>query len=225
MSFARHRDVVFDPAPRGSDARARSFLLHPRGAAGRGEVESLIRDVYRDRYAAPSPALAPVLVALWEAGRPVAAAGYRPAARQPLYLERYLGRAVEELLPRVDGVRVDRSRIVEVGNLAARRAGEGRALIEPLARHLVDEGYLWVVSTVTRELRAMFARLGIAPLELGAADAAALGDERREWGRYYDHDPRVMAAHLPQSSRRLATIERRRARWSGMARVAGEARP
>ena len=223
MPLARHRHVVLDSSSFGPGARTRRFRVHAEGVAGRDEVETLIRNVYRERYAAPAPALAPVLVALWDRGGPVAAAGYRAASRQPLYLERYLDRAIEDLLAAGAGTRVERSEVVEVGNLAALRAGEGRALIERLARHLVDEGYVWVVSTVTRELRALFTRLGIAPLALGAADAAALGDERRAWGRYYDHDPVVMAAHLPRSSRHLATLERAHARSAEAARAAREA--
>ena len=84
------------------------------------------------------------------------------------------------------------------------RAGEGRRLVHCLGQHLLDEGFSWVVSTVTRELRKLFLRLGVAPLALGVADPHALGDERLRWGRYYEHEPVILAGYLPQAMSRLA---------------------
>ena len=42
-----------------------------------------------------------------------------------------------------------------------------------------------------------------APLSLGAADPAALGEEAAHWGSYYEHRPLVLAGHLPQALRHL----------------------
>jgi hypothetical protein len=55
---------------------------------------------------------------------------------------------------------------------------------------------IWIVSTVTRELRHLFVRMGIAPLALGAADASCLGDDVKDWGSYYAHEPVVLAVQL-----------------------------
>lgn len=194
------------------DTRHGSRLeLHPGPSPRRDAVEALIRSVYHLRYRAHPPAFAPVLVSLSDADGPVAAAGYRPAAGGPLFLERYLGQPVEQLLPAQAGVTTRREQVVEVGHLAAMRAGEGRELIHDLTQHLVDAGYTWVVSTVTRELRLLFLRLGITPLALGAADPSVLGDEQRSWGCYYDHEPVVLAGYLPQAMPRLAQARQRTA--------------
>lgn len=163
----------------------------------RAEVESYIRDVYRDRYGAEVRHFAPRLVALRDgAGEIVAAAGYRAAAAGPLFLERYLDAPVESLLASPPP---PRSHVVEVGHLAATRAGEGRRLILLLGPHLAAQGYRWVVSTLTQELRQLFVRLGIAPMTLGVADPGALGDEAAQWGCYYDHRPVVLAGPLHQA--------------------------
>lgn len=174
-------------------------------------MEALIRNVYDRRYGARPPAFTPVLASLSGTHGVVAAAGYRAARDEPLFLERYLGRPIEDCLPQTGGEHVPRAQIVEVGHLAATRAGEGRRLIHCLTQHLVDEGYTWVVSTVTRELRALFLRLGITPLALGAADPRKLGDERHHWGRYYEHEPVILAGHLPQAISRLDGAHRRSA--------------
>lgn len=183
--------------------------VHGPGAPGRGDVEAFIRAVYRQHYGAEVQRFAPVLVSLHdEHGERVAAAGYRAADLGPLFLERYLGAAVEYLLPAEAGRAPRRAGIVEVGHLAAGRSGEGRRLIRLLAPHLADEGFQWVVSTLTQELRNVFVRMGVAPLALGEADPAVLGDEAAQWGSYYDHRPLVLAgrleAALPALARRSA---------------------
>ena len=182
------------------------FGLHPVGDPAREEVEALIRGVYAERYGARVERFAPMLVSLREgegaAARTVAAAGYRLAV-EPLFLERYLDRPVEELLAH-GGVLPQRMGIVEVGHLAAVRAGEGRRLILKLAQHLATLDVEWVVSTLTGELRQLFTRMGVTPLALGAADPARLGDAAAQWGSYYEHHPVVLAGSLPLAMRRLA---------------------
>ncbi|QOF81958.1 thermostable hemolysin [Variovorax sp. 38R] len=185
------------------------LTMHGIGDARRGEVEALISEVYARRYGAKVPHFAPTLVGLRENGELLAAAGYRSAAQQTLFLERYLPAPVEVMLAAGADARPARRRIVEVGHLAANYGGEGRRLIQLLGPHLVAEGFDWVVGTVTKELRPMLVRLGVAPLSLGVADPGLLGEEAAHWGSYYEHQPVVLAAHL------------RRALRSYMARRAG----
>lgn len=196
------------------DGAGLRFGVHPPGEAQRPAVEALIRRVYAERYGARVGTLAPVLVSLQdpevEPGEPprvVAAAGYRFAG-QPLFLERYLDAPVEQLLARA-GAPVPRERIVEVAHLAAERNGEGRRLILCMAQHFAKLPVDWVVSTLTAELRALFARMGIAPLALGLADPARLDGQVAEWGSYYDHHPVVLAGHLPLALRRIAQLRSR----------------
>lgn len=174
------------------------------GHPGRATVEAFIRDVYRRRYGAHVRAFMPVLVSLHDATGIVAAAGYRGASQSPLFLERYLGAPVESLLASAWNAAPGRDSIVEVGHLSSARAGEGRRLIQALGPHLAGQGFQWVVSTITRELRSLFLRVGVSPLTLGPADPAALGNEAAEWGTYYDHGPLVLAGHLPDALRQLA---------------------
>jgi hypothetical protein len=189
------------PAPR--------LRLHRVGSPGRREVEAFISAVYRERYGADLQHFAPVLVSLHdERGDCVAAAGYRAADTGPLFLERYLSDAVESLLPAPAGGWQMRRHIVEVGHLAAVRAGEGRRLILRLGPHLAAQGFEWVVSTLTQELRNLFARMGVAPLSLGVADPAVLGEQAAQWGSYYDHCPLVLAGRLDVA---LQTLARRSA--------------
>ena len=176
-----------------------SVTLHPVGDPGRAEVEDFVAAVFRARYGAELRQFAPMLAARRDAeGVPVAAAGWRAADAGPLFLEQYLSRPVEDLLG------APRRRIVEVGHLAAAQAGEGRRLILQLGPLLAAAGADWVVSTVTEELRLLFLRLGIAPLALGVADPARLGAAAAAWGRYYDHQPVVLAGAVGPALQALA---------------------
>jgi hypothetical protein len=178
--------------------------VHAQDDPGRREVEAFIRGVFARRYGADVRHFAPRLVSLRDRGEIVAAAGYRSAADEPLFLECYLPSPVEALLGSPGDTQPQRRQVVEVGHLAAGRAGEGRRLIALLGAHLAAQDFQWVVGTITTELRDLFIRLGVTPLALGTADPAALGPQARQWGSYYDHRPVVLAGHLSQALRRMA---------------------
>lgn len=194
------------PRPRG-DTPPGTLAVHGPGDPGRTEVEAFIAGVFAERFGARLDRFAPTLVSLRDGGRLVAAAAWRSAGEGPLFLERYLPQPVEALLGAATGRMPSRSRVVEVGSLAARQAGQGRRLILLLGPHLAAQGFQWVVGTLTEELRRLFLRIGVAPLSLGAADPAALGEEAARWGRYYEHRPVVLAGHLPLALRQLQQFQ------------------
>jgi len=130
-----------------------------------------------------------------------ASAGYSPARDGPLFLEHYLGEPIERVLAHRCPEPVARERVVEVGNLAATSAGMGRELMAATVRHLHDAGFTWVVFTATRELRSLFLRLGVPLISIAPADPSRLSDRGASWGRYYAHDPHVMATDLAAAVR------------------------
>lgn len=199
-------DAVPLPGPRPVGAPASRLNVYGPADPGRAEVEAFIRRVYAERFGALLSGFAPTLVGLCDEQHGlVAAAGYRAAGDAPLFLERYLSAPVEQLLgASAGGQPLRRASVVEVGHLAAARAGEGRRLIMRMGPHLAAQGFEWVVSTLTAELRHLFLRIGVTPLALGVADPGRLGEAARDWGSYYDHHPVVLAGHLPQALQQLA---------------------
>lgn len=176
--------------------------IHGPASPGREEVERFIAGVYRDRFGADVQAFAPVLVCRRSPdGAPWAAAGYRPAESGALFLERYLDAPVEQALA------TGRGEIVEVGHLAASRAGEGRRLILQLGLLLARSGFQWAVSTMTEELRHLFQRLGVAQRALGVADPLRLGANAARWGCYYEHHPVVLASAIGTAPQARAACE------------------
>jgi len=201
LSLSPSPDFLARPMPL-RPPRAPGLLVVRRGHPRRAAVECFVREIYARRYGADVRRFAPTLVALLDDhGDIAAAAGYRAADEEPLFLERYLGAPVQALLGPAPAPA--RGRIVEVGHLAAARAGEGRRLILMLGPHLAGHGFQWVVGTLTEELRHLFVRLGVSPLALGVADPAVLGAEACHWGSYYDHHPVVLAGHLEAALRAL----------------------
>lgn len=177
--------------------------VHDANDPDRDAVQAFIARVFARRFGARVQQFAPQLVSLRErdSGRIVAAAGYRPASQGPLFLEHYLDAPIEHLLAQQAGETVSRQGIVEVGQLAAERAGEGRRLILLLGQHLAAQPVEWVTSTLTQELRQLFVRLGVTPLALGHAHPLALGPQAQAWGSYYDHHPVVLAGRLQAALR------------------------
>jgi hypothetical protein len=129
---------------------------HPRPASGnwifapvdrleRGAAERFISATFLRTYGATLRRFFPLIMALRLDGGLVAACGLRYASSGPLFLESYLDQPIEALLSSSKGARVDRSAIVEVGNLAVARGGYARQLIISLTLHLKQEQADWAV--------------------------------------------------------------------------------
>ncbi len=166
------------------------------GAPRRAAAEDFIHRVFRQHYGAEVRSFAPNLMLLEDAQGIVAAAGWRCAGDEALFLENYLDQPADQALTRLAGQPVDRRRIVEVGHLAADRPGSSVQVIVALAAHLDRLGYEWVVFTATRQLIGIFQRLGLPPLALAAADPARLGAQAADWGSYYASAPVVVAGRI-----------------------------
>lgn len=166
------------------------------GAPHRELAETFIADVFRRHYGAEVHSFAPNLMLLEDSDRITAAAGWRCAGEDRLFLETYLDEPIEAAIARLAGQPVRREAIVEVGNLAADRPGSSVDVILNLARHLDRLGYEWVVVTATRELLGIFRRLGLSSLALAPADPGRLGAGAANWGSYYESRPVVVAGRI-----------------------------
>ncbi len=195
--MAHARRDVFDYV---HDREQRSTVLkatHTRvGDARRGEAEAFVRDIFARHYGATVSSFAPNLMLLEADEQVIAATGWRGAGSESLFLERYLDMPIEQAMAELADQPVERSRIAEVGNLAAEKAGSSIHVVMTLAAHLDRLGFEWVVFTATRELIGIFSRLGLPLLALAPADPARLGDEAAAWGSYYETQPVIVAGRI-----------------------------
>jgi hypothetical protein len=182
------------------------LVLYRPADPGRPRLEAFIASVYARSYRARIRQFAPILAAWEDDAGILAAAGFRSAV-DPLFLERYLDQPIEVAV--APSRPPHRSQIVEVGNFASARAGEGRRLLLALAIHLASQDVQWVAATVTAELRQVVVRLGLGLVALAPAHRDRLGRDASHWGSYFDHDPIVVAGHLPPA---LHTLRQRAGR-------------
>jgi hypothetical protein len=132
-----------------------------------------------------------------DSGAICSVAGFRCAAGQQLFLERYLDEPIEQAIASSSGQQISRSQIVEVGNLAGRNCRSAMRLVLDLPRILLDRGHRWIVFTATDTLRGILGSYHAPLLELAPATASRAQSTGDEWGRYYDSNPRVMVGYLP----------------------------
>ena len=99
-----------------------------RDNARRAEAEAFVRRRFLRSHGAHIATFMPTLLLLTDADSELAAvAGFRCAAHEPLFLERYLPVPIEQALTSQMGAHARRAEIVEVGNFAAidpRRKGK-----------------------------------------------------------------------------------------------------
>lgn len=170
-------------------------------AADRAELEQFIYTSFELAYGAHVRHFMPQLMSLRNAkGDLLAVCGLRSAGAEKLFLETYLDQPIDAALSQAVGRRVNRSDIIEVGNLAGFRPGMARHLIAVLAAHLHEIGVHWVVFTAIPGLKNAFPKLGIELIPLCHADKSRLDPVyQAEWGSYYGANPYVMAGNVPEN--------------------------
>lgn len=181
-----------------ADAVAGTHLLREFAADERVLAECFIARRYAEVYGARVSHFLPRLFGLYTAqGELIAAFGLRDAGREPLFLERYLDAPIEAAVAQRAGHAVERSRIVEIGNLAGAHPGALRLLIPMLAPQLERLGYRWAACTGSAKLANGFSRLGLPVSSLAAASIERLpAQERADWGSYYASQPVVMLGRI-----------------------------
>lgn len=169
----------------------------------RHRLERLIQACFAAEHDARISRFLPRLFGLWQGDRPLAAVGVRRADEFRLFQEGYLDLPAELCLSQALGTSVSRDGLAEIGNLASRRRGLQRLLFVHLIDQLAAEGLTWVLFTAIPAVVNGIRRLGIELLPLRLADPAWLGEEREDWGHYYDRHPWVMAGDLRLARDRL----------------------
>jgi hypothetical protein len=171
----------------------------------RGRLQEYIAATFYDTYGAQVSHFCDTLVGCCdEDGRWVAALGFTCARDGGIFLEQYLDASLEHEIAARTGADVNRSQIVEVGNLAASHAGAARKLIACMTEYLYHQGVVWVAFTATRGLLNSFTRLRLRPTVIVDADPRRLPDGGKNWGSYYSTKPQVMFGDIRSGYAQLA---------------------
>jgi hypothetical protein len=171
---------------------------------GRHQVTRYIADQFKSVHGANIHDFMPMLLSMQCQGHLSAVAGVRPAARQPLFLEQYLGQNVENVIGKVSGTVVERGKIVEIGNLVSTQKGASQLLFLLMTALLHRNQSEWVVFTGTPTVVKGLERLGIELNKLAEADPARLTNSAlADWGSYYENRPQVVAGNVPAAIKML----------------------
>jgi hypothetical protein len=182
----------------GRRCQGHQLSLYQTNDPHREELEHFVREVFASRHGARVCSFMPSLLAMRnDSGAICSVAGFRCAADQTLFLERYLDEPVERAIELSAGQRISRSQIVEVGNLAGLNCRSAMRLVLDLPRILLDRGHRWMVFTATDTLRGLLASYHAPLVDLAAASEIRARSTGDDWGRYYESNPRVMAGYLP----------------------------
>lgn len=176
------------------------------GSVLRSEVERFIIHRFRSEYGATVEYFLGRHILSYDEGVLKSVVGYHIADDNPLYLEQYLSASVEHVIANRRGGNEDinRSSIVEVGNLASTSPGSFRRLILSLCRYFYQDGLSWVVFTSTPQLLNTFKKLGLELVLLGDAHEGDLQTGVENWGSYYEHKPTVVAGNIGYGLQQLS---------------------
>jgi hypothetical protein len=188
-----------DPAPASAH---HSVAICRRADPRRAEAEAFVRARFQRTHGAQVVTFMPAFLLMQDStGSIEAVLGFQRAEGNPLFLERYLNRPVEQMIASSAGARVQRSQIVEIGNFAATHARAASTFMSFLAPYFLERKSTWMVFTATSSIRKILSSLGAHCAELGTAQGSLASAGPDQWGNYYSRDPRVMAGYLPLARR------------------------
>lgn len=198
------------------------------GDPGRGRLTLMIQQLFEAAYDADVKDYCEDLVGLESESDLIGVAGLRPADHAArLFSEQYLDIPTDKLISAHTGQDVERSRVIEIGNLAVNGTGQSRWLFAILTAFLHSAGYDWVICTAISPLISIFRRIGLEPVMLGDADPASLSGDASSWGRYYDLQPKVcfgsIAAGYQKMNAAITSRQPRLQRLWRQAHIAGKA--
>lgn len=163
----------------------------------RAKVERFIKGVFHEAYHADISIHYPYLISVSnEVGEILAAAGFRYAHKEALFLEQYTTTPIEQELSVLYDKSVTRRDIVEIGSLASMGSGASVFLYAALASYLAFKQIQYTVVTGTQDLYRHLKMLGLQPQTVCDAKQTQLQSDNDDWGSYYATCPCVLTGSV-----------------------------
>ncbi|CAA0117942.1 MULTISPECIES: thermostable hemolysin [Zhongshania] len=167
-----------------------------RDAPERAEIEAYIANKFSAAYGAKLREFLPVFLLMRSRSGIAGVLGMRRGIHgHALFVEQYMDQPAEVLLANLLGNEVQRTSLVEIGNLVSTWRGSSQMLFIALASLICRSGAEWAVFTATPEVQKLLRRLRVEQYTLCEADGRRLGVQLADWGTYYDTKPTVIAVN------------------------------
>lgn len=167
-----------------------------RNAPERPALEAYIADKFSAAYGATLREFLPFFLLMRARNSVAGVLGMRRGVHgHALFVEQYMDKPAETLLGDLLGVSVQRSSLVEIGNLVSTWRGSSQMLFIALASLICRSGAEWAVFTATPEVQKLLRRLRVEQYTLCEANGRRLGVQLAGWGTYYDTKPTVIAVN------------------------------
>jgi hypothetical protein len=165
------------------------------------ELKAFIQQIFFQAHGARIKYFMPQALSLRDNNQQLlAVAGLRSAQQSPFFLERYLRHAVEQEIAAKTGLAVERSKIVEIGNLAVTRPAYTKLLMAALSAYLYSTDTEWIVFSALPVVKNAVAKMDHHMLVLADATINEIAEQdRADWGSYYAHHPQVIALRLKRN--------------------------
>ncbi|MGF1885943.1 thermostable hemolysin [Photobacterium profundum] len=181
-----------------------NLLIIDKQHAYRQDVEQYVSTRYNDAFNAKIIEFMPTFMAIYDDRQVLlSVCGFRVANQEPLFLEQYLSQPADELMTTAFDQKIDRSKLIEFGQLASFSHGMSPLHFMLMTQKLVDSGFEWCIFTATDPLYVMMCRLGLQLHVLSDANPDVIPDAESTWGTYYHHQPRVSVVNLPLGLKQL----------------------
>ncbi len=177
-----------------------------KDSALRPQTEAIIQKQYRTIHSADISEFLPNLFTISDESIMWGAVGLKCFDHRIGLVEQYLDAPVETAIGHYTGITPERSRVVEVGNLAAATLHAAIRLIAFLCHEAHSREFEYAIFTGIKSVRVALQRLRINYFEMQPADPVRLHTDKESWGSYYENDPRVMVVNVADAAAAIALI-------------------
>ena len=159
----------------------------------RRDVELFIQASYKKHFLAHLSGFFPLILAVTKIsdGSIIGALGLRYADEEELFSECYLNQPIEELIKENETRKIQRNKILELGNFVVRERSDIKNILPVFSQYIKSLDVDWVVYTLTQPIRFYFDKFALKLIFLQKADIKAVNGAASDWGRYYKFNPAV----------------------------------
>ena len=164
----------------------------------RNQVERFTYDSYVKHFDAHLTAFFPIILTVIRVSdnKIISALGLRYADIDSLFSECYLAEPIEKLIIHNNQHKIDRKRIIELGNFVVSKNSDVNRVMPIISKYIKSLDVEWAIYTLTKPIKSFFDAFNVELCLLGQANKEAVNGAANDWGKYYDFKPAVYYSNV-----------------------------